>query len=84
LTRLLELREAAKNCSNVAYRTLLRNAADALEARIATFNTELSDDALRMLNCDWMNSIRLLREVPPEGNPAPVAPAVEEEMRMAA
>lgn len=84
MNRLLELREAAKQCSNVEYRVMLKNTADDIEHYINLVKEHPDNNTMMLLNCMWSQGERLLKNVPPEGSPAPVTDAMEEPMRMAA
>lgn len=85
MSKLLELRDAAKACSNVDYRFQLRSTADRLQAALGTLYTNPTDYNMTRVNCLWTSACRLLANVPPEGNPAPVNDAVDAEpMRTAA
>lgn len=85
MSKLLELREAAKVCSNVDYRFQLKNTADRLQAALGTLYTNPTDYNMTRVNCLWASAVRLLKNVPPEGDPAPVSDVVDAEpMRMTA
>lgn len=74
---LLELRDAAKGCSNIDYRALLRGAADNLEIDIEHFSNFPTTDALTVLNGSWAYAARVLSNLPAEGTPAPLAGSPE-------
>jgi hypothetical protein len=67
-----KLYEAARECSNVDYRALLKSAADVLDTTITHFNDDPTENNLIALNCAWAYGHRLLINLPPEGTPAPL------------
>jgi hypothetical protein len=87
-TMLLQLREAARTCSNVKYRLALQMVADELAGRIAVFADKMDAPALTALNGTWANATRLLADLPPEGSPDPTSgdadSPIVEQRRMAA
>lgn len=70
-----KLREAAKNCSNAQFRILLRADADEFAARCGDFYVDPTEKNLGLLIGCWAKGKRTLREMPPEGTPAPVSGA---------
>ena len=77
MTFLRELRNAAMKCSNVDYRMTLRAAADRLDMAIESFKLDVDEDAMRDLQGAWANAHRVLKALPPEGSPAPLAGSPE-------
>lgn len=75
-----QLRDAAKQCSNVDYRQTLRDAADQLEEAIDELFAEPTRDSMIALNGAWAYAERVLKNVPEEADPTPLsgstAPAV--------
>jgi len=74
---LLKMRNTAAECSNVEYRSVLRNAADHLDRCIYQFCSYKDEDSMRALNGAWAYADSVLKNTPPEGNPAPVSGAPE-------
>jgi len=70
---LKQLRDAAMQCSNVDYRSLLRGAADLLETHITVFSRDPTANNLIGVNGAWSYSSRILANVPPEAPPAPTS-----------
>lgn len=68
-TILLEMREAAKGCSDVKYRETLRFHADQLEAGISALDRHPDEDALRAVQNDWAYARRLIKCVPKDKPP---------------
>lgn len=72
-----ELRDAAMGCSNESYRSLLRTAAD----MIMSHTTALSNNPTRInmiaLVGTWAHAERLLKTLPQEAPPAPLAGSPE-------
>lgn len=83
LNRLLELRNAAKACSNAAYADVLRASSDWLQTCITRLAADATTENMVSLNGAWARAERVLNEVPPEAEPTPPQ-SVAEEMRMAA
>jgi hypothetical protein len=77
MTFLLQLRDAAKDCSNVDYRAKLRQAADSVDVAIRKFAADSTQERMIDLNGAWSHAQRVLKNVPPEGEPAPVGGAPE-------
>ena len=75
-----QLREAKMSCSNVAYRAELQVTADHLDMAIRFFCQEQDEASLKALNGAWARGAWVLAHVPPEGSPAPLAPAVDEKL----
>ncbi len=69
---LKNLRDTAMSCSNLEYRVLLRFAADEVGGRIAALYRDASESNMKTLNGAWANASRLLANVPPEADPAPL------------
>jgi hypothetical protein len=77
MTFLKKLRDAAMQCSNVDYRALLRAEANLVQASIDMFAVMMDDDSLRHLNGAWASAHRVLKNMPPEGDPAPLGGSTE-------
>lgn len=77
ITFLKELRDAAKACSNIDYRALIKQSADSLQWAIAVFARDPTKQNMIDLNGAWANAAKILKEIPPEGDPAPLAGAPE-------
>lgn len=77
LTFLKKLRDAAMNCSNLDYRTILRHQADEISDRLHLTYTEPTEENMKMLNSAWACGVRLLANVPDEAPPAPLAGSPE-------
>lgn len=72
-------------CLNVGYREVLRTGADELAAAIDVFTEGPTSANLAQVNSLWAKCWRILENVPPEKDPnAPLAPAVDEKIRIAA
>jgi hypothetical protein len=69
---LLQLRNAANGCSNIEYRAALKYAADELGGWVNIFYNNPSMGNMTALNGAWANATRMLKEMPPEGDPAPL------------
>jgi hypothetical protein len=74
---LKQLREAARTCSNVEYRDQLKAAADEVERAAYGFYMDICAARMVILNGAWANAVRILKNVPPEGDPSPVTGAPE-------
>lgn len=85
-TFLLELRDAAKQCSNLQYRELLKTAADRIQFRLDQIFHEPTQENMVTLNGAWARAVAVLRDVPPEAEPTPPVSSAAEvmPMRMAA
>lgn len=74
---LLQIREAARECSNMNYRLELHSAASAIQDAVKHLLIDVTEENLRALNGAWAHGVRVLKNVPPEGEPAPLAGAPE-------
>jgi hypothetical protein len=74
MTFLLKIREAAKGCSHIEHRNRLRWCADNIGFAIEDVYHNPTEDNMRLLNGLWAYGERALKEMPPEGTPAPQAP----------
>ena len=74
---LLELREAAKQCSNLEYKKSLVDAGDRLHEAQLGFQLTGTTEAMTLLNCEWAYAVRVLKGIPPEASPDPFSGDVE-------
>ena len=72
MTILLKLRNAAKDCSNKDYSKALRLQADEIAGRLTIVHHDPTDENMQSLNGVWSKASRLLKNIPPEGDPAPL------------
>lgn len=77
MTLVKKLRDAAMECSNVEYRALLKASADDVEVAIRGVVVQPDDDCLRDLIGSWAVAHKVLKNIPPEGDPAPLSGSVE-------
>lgn len=76
-TLTFQLREAAKRCSNIDYRAQLRSAAAWLVEEAKNFWDNPARENLTALNGAWSHAERVLKNVPPEADPAPLSGSTE-------
>ena len=74
---LLQMRAAARACTNPEYRAVMLTAADRLDERLSAFIKTMTSAALIDLNGDWAYLYRLYLNLPDEGDPAPLSGAPE-------
>jgi hypothetical protein len=77
MTFLMQLRDAAMQCSNTQYRALLRAIADHIETAIDNVRWNPTEETMRDLVGYWAKAERILKNVPPEGDPAPLGGSTE-------
>jgi len=77
MTFLKQLRDAAMQCSNVDYQSTLRAVVNTLETAITDLGVDPTEDHMRVLNAAWSKAARVLANVPPEADPAPLGGSVE-------
>jgi hypothetical protein len=71
MTLLLQLRDAAKKCSNPEWQVGLRKLADDLNDSTVLFYTDPTAERLITVNGLWARGEWLLKNVPPEAEPTP-------------
>lgn len=71
----LELRDAAQRCTHIDYRALIRIRADDLSVAIDQFCAYPNKHNMSALNGAWATAARVLKDMPPEGDDAPVSGA---------
>lgn len=76
-TLLLKLRSAAQEVSDVTYRAAMRQGADELFTAVDALHQMPTDENMRTLQGCWAVAHRLLKNIPPEGTPAPLSGAPE-------
>lgn len=74
---LLELREAAMQCSNLEYRYLMFEVADEVDVAIKELVDKCSEAAMQRAQCAWVHAKRIFESRPGEGDPAPLAGSPE-------
>lgn len=75
MTFLRKIRDAAKACSNIDYRGAMFLAADHLDTQISIFAHDPTEENMRYLVGKWANAARILKNMPLEGEPAPLSGA---------
>ncbi len=77
-TLLSKLRDAARTCSNVDYRAVIQRTADDLQDAVRCLYHDGTTEAnMRRVNGAWSNAVRILKDTPPEGSPAPLSGSPE-------
>jgi hypothetical protein len=74
---LSDMSDAARRCSNVAYRGVMQDAAIDVMQAMQDFEGYPSTETLRDLNGAWANAVRVYANIPPEGAPAPLSGSTE-------
>lgn len=74
---LKEFSEAMRQCSNVEYSGAMKQISDNCLLWLETFYLHPTSENLKNLNGAWALATRLLKNTPPEGNPAPLSGAPE-------
>lgn len=77
MTFVKKLRDAASTCSNVDYRQMLRNHADRVSVSLTSLWEDATEENMQTLNGVWAAADAALKNMPPEGTPAPVSGSPE-------
>lgn len=72
-----EFAAAERVCSHVDYRAVMKEARHNLVICVENFQLHSTEDNLRCLNSAWAFCVRLFKNLPPEGSPAPLSGAPE-------